>query len=57
MFNQQNQMPYSCQGCPQAYSTYQQYNQVLQTCNVENIPHMVNYHIHAVNNITYINDF
>lgn len=30
--------------------TYQQYNQVVQTCNVEEVPHYVNYHTHVVNN-------
>ena len=39
-------------GCqyPIAMPTYQQYNQVVQTCNVEEIPHYVDYHTHVVNN-------
>lgn len=40
--------------CPQAYPTYQQCNQVVQTANVQDVPHYTNYHTHAVNNITYI---
>ena len=41
----------SC-GCNQYVtpSTYQQYNQVVQTCNVEEIPHVIDYHTHVVNN-------
>ena len=30
--------------------TYQQYNQVVQTYNVEEVPHYINYHTHVVNN-------
>ena len=41
-------------GCPQAYPTYQQCNQVVQTANVQDVPHYTNYHTHAVNNIDYI---
>ncbi len=32
-------------------STYKQCNQVVQTCNVEQIPHYTNYHTHVVNNL------
>ncbi len=31
--------------------TFQQCNQVVQTCNVEEIPHYTNYHTHVVNNL------
>lgn len=31
-------------------ATYDNMNQVVQTCNVEDVPHYVNYHTHAVNN-------
>ena len=31
--------------------TYQQFNQVVQMCDVEDIPHYVNYHTHFVNNM------
>lgn len=37
-------------GCPTSVPTYQQCNQVVQTCNVEDVPHYTNYHTHAVNN-------
>ncbi|MDE5566165.1 MAG: hypothetical protein K2O05_00250 [Anaeroplasmataceae bacterium] len=37
-------------GCPTNTPTYQQCNQVVQTCNVEDIPHYTNYHTHVVNN-------
>ena len=49
----QGQTNTSCgcnQGCPQAIPTYQQCNQVVQTCNVQDIPHYTNYHTHLVNN-------
>ncbi|MDE6947062.1 MAG: hypothetical protein K2P14_07765 [Anaeroplasmataceae bacterium] len=36
--------------CPKAAPTFQQCNQVVQTCNVEDVPHYTNYHTHAVNN-------
>lgn len=36
--------------CPKAAPTYQQCNQVVQTCNVEDVPHYTNYHTHVVNN-------
>ncbi len=35
-------------GCQKA--TYQQCNQVVQTCDVEDVPHYMNYHTHVVNN-------
>ena len=37
--------------CPTTQPTYQQCNQVVQTCNVEDIPHYTNYHTHVVNNM------
>lgn len=37
-------------GCPTTTPTYQQCNQVVQTCNVEDVPHYTNYHTHVVNN-------
>ena len=37
-------------GCPTCAPTYQQCNQVVQTCNVEDVPQYTNYHTHAVNN-------
>lgn len=39
-------------GCqtPTMAPTYQQYNQLVQTCNVEEIPHVIDYHTHVVNN-------
>ena len=37
--------------CGTTAPTYQQYNQVVQTCNVEEVPHYVNYHTHVVNNL------
>ena len=40
-----------CNQVPTMAPTYQQYNQVVQTCNVEEIPHMVDYHTHVVNNL------
>ena len=30
--------------------TYEQCKQVVQTCNVEEVPHYINYHTHVVNN-------
>ena len=36
--------------CPTSVPTMQQCNQVVQTYNVEDVPHYVNYHTHAVNN-------
>ncbi len=39
-------------GCPQSAPTSQQCNQVVQTCNVQDIPHYVNYHTHVVLNLT-----
>ena len=40
----------SC-GCPTAQPTFEQCKQVVQTCNVEEVPHYINYHTHVVNNI------
>lgn len=57
MFYQNNQFDGGCgcnSGCQQALPTYQQCNQVVQTYNVEDVPHYTNYHTHAVNNINYI---
>lgn len=45
-----NQNDGSCgctQGCPMAVPTCQQCNQVVQTCNVQDIPHYINYHTHV----------
>ena len=40
-------------GCPSTTpATYQQCNQVVQTCNVEDVPHYTNYHTHVVLNLT-----
>jgi hypothetical protein len=49
----QGQTNTSCgcnQGCPQAMPTYQQCNQVVQTCNVQDIPHYTNFHTNVINN-------
>ncbi len=43
-----NQNDGSCCGC--AVPTCQQCNQVVQTCNVQDVPHYINYHTHVVNN-------
>lgn len=48
-----NQNDGSCgcnSGCPVAAPTCQQCNQVVQTCNVQDVPHYTNYHTHVVNN-------
>lgn len=48
-----NQYDGSCgcnQGCLSAVPTCQQCNQVVQTCNVQDVPHYINYHTHVVNN-------
>lgn len=37
-------------GYPVAIPSYQQCNQVVQTCNVEDIPHYTNYHTHGNTN-------
>lgn len=42
----------SGRSCPTSTPTYQQCNQVVQTCNVEDIPHYTNYHTHVVLNLT-----
>ena len=36
--------------CPTAMPTSTQCNQVVQTCNVQEVPHYTNYHTHVVNN-------
>lgn len=41
--------PCGC-GCPSELPTYQQCNQVVQTCNVQEVPHYTNYNTHVVNN-------
>lgn len=49
----QGQSNNSCgcnQGCPQAVPSYQQCNQVVQTCNVQDVPHYTNYHTHGNSN-------
>ena len=46
-----NQDTCGCNQCPTYTPTYQQYNQVVQTCNVEEVPHYINYHTHVVNNL------
>ena len=43
-------------GYPVAIPSYQQCNQVVQTCNVEDIPHYTNYHTHGNSNSGYIKD-
>ena len=40
----------SC-GCPTAQPTFEQCKQIIQTCNVEEVPHYINYHTHVVNNM------
>lgn len=49
-----NQMGTDCgcgnNTCPYTQPTYQQCQQVVQTCNVQEVPHYVNYHTHVVNN-------
>lgn len=50
MFYQNNQFDGGCgcnSGCQQALPTYQQCNQVVQTYNVEDVPHYTNYHTHV----------
>ncbi len=37
-------------GCQNTLPTYQQCNQVVQTCNVEEVPHFINYHTHGNTN-------
>lgn len=41
-------MGQSC--CPTACPTYQQCNQVVNKCFVQDVPHYINYHTHVVNN-------
>ena len=48
-------VPYPMNDCnqgtrPSCLPTYQQCNQVVQTCNVQDVPHYVNYHTHVINN-------
>ena len=43
-----NQCPNECNN---VMPTYQQCNQVVQTCDVEDVPHYINYHTHVVNNM------
>ena len=50
MFNQNPANSCGCQGCMPAVPTYQQQNQVVQTCNVQDVPHYTNFHTHVVNN-------
>ncbi len=53
MFYQGNMINNDCgcnNGCMQAQPTSMQCNQVVQTCNVQEVPHYINYHTHAVNN-------
>ena len=47
-----NNTPYDGynQGCGCNTPTYDNCNQVVQTCNVEEVPHYINYHTHVVNN-------
>ena len=44
---QTNQLCGSAQGYPVNVPTYQQCNQVVQTCNVQEVPHYTNYHTHV----------
>lgn len=37
-------------GCNNGIPTYQQCNQVVQTCNYEDVPHYMNYHTHGNTN-------
>ena len=37
-------------GCSMSMPTTNQYNQVLQTCNVEEVPHYQGIHTHVINN-------
>ena len=48
-FNQSNSCGCS-NGCMSAQPTYQQCNQVVQTANVQDVPHYTNFHTHVVNN-------
>ena len=42
---------YGTCGCKcQTMPTFQQCNQVVYTCNVEEVPHFIDYHTHIVNN-------
>ena len=44
---QTNQICGCAQGYPVNVPTYQQCNQVVQTCNVQDIPNYTNYHTHG----------
>ncbi len=55
MFYQGQMMPQSDCGCTNggcqiSMPTYSSCNQVVQTCNVQDVPHYVNYNTHIVNN-------
>lgn len=55
MFYQGQMMPQSDCGCTNggcqiSTPTYSSCNQVVQTCNVQDVPHYVNYNTHIVNN-------
>lgn len=39
-----------CGCCPQAVPTFQCCNQVVNRCNVQDVPHITNYHTHVVDN-------
>jgi hypothetical protein len=55
----QGQMNNQCgcnQTCPQASPTYQQCNQVVQTCNVQDVPHVINHHTHGNSKWGYIKE-
>ena len=48
MFNNQFNQDCGCDNaCQQAVTTYQQCNQVVQTCNVQEVPHYTCYHTHG----------
>ena len=51
MFNNQFNQDCGCENaCQQAVPTYQQCNQIVQTCNVQEVPHYTCYHTHVINN-------
>ena len=49
MYNFNNQDS-GCTSCVMAQPTYQQCNNVVQTYNYQDVPHVTNYHTHTVNN-------
>ena len=49
MYNFNNQDS-GCTSCVMAQPTYQQCNNVVQTYNYQDVPHVTNYHTHVVNN-------